>query len=436
MATRSEPNGDRFLPSNPEAEQAVLGSLLLDPTTVSVVAPSLRPSDFYDERNGWIYAAILALEEDGVGADFVTLTDELDRRGQLHQVGGAACVMDLINATPTAIHVEHYADLVLRLASDRAAIRVAGLAVARAYEGRGEGLDLLAQLVEKERGGYLSGDDEPRWLDDVVQEVVNTATDLQYARLQGDIVDLDTPWPELNAIIETLIPGDYMTVTAPPSVGKSTLLQQMLAHAAEKGHGSLFLTTETRAQNVAARQLGRAAQMSPRVILSGKMSNDSLARLIRTKRETRAGPILVDDKTFAFEQVERRVQQSQKAMEKAGYQLRLVAVDFLQQFTKAGHDGRAEELGGLTYGFRRLAGKYGLVVIAVSEVDKFSYTGGKTVSTSSANGSVKIHYSAGIGLVLNRLNDGRVEVTVDKNKDGVLGSFILPSMTGNSPWFG
>ena len=179
---RTEPVGERLLPSDPDAEQAVLGSLLLDPTTVSVVAPYLQPAHFYQERNGWIYAAILALEADGTGVDFVTLPDELRRRGQLKQVGGVGYVMDLVNAVPTASHVEHYADLVLRLAADRAAITVSGLATARAYEGRGEGLDLLASLTEKERAGYLSGDDEPRWLDDVLDEIVNTAVDLQYAR--------------------------------------------------------------------------------------------------------------------------------------------------------------------------------------------------------------------------------------------------------------
>ena len=433
---RTETVGERLLPSDPEAEQAVLGSLLLDPTTVSVVAPYLQPAHFYQEKNGWIYAAILALEADGTGVDFVTLPDELERRGQLKQVGGVGYVMDLVNAVPTASHVEHYADLVLRLASDRAAISVSGLATARAYEGRGEGLDLLASLTEKERAGYLSGDDEPRWLDDVLDEIVNTAVDLQYARLQGDLVDVDTPWPGLNEIIYTLIPGDYVTVTAPPSVGKSTVLQQILSHNAEHGHGGLFITTETRAQNVAARQLGRVAEMSPRVILSGSMTNDSLARLIRTKNEAKIGPILVDDKTRAFEQIERRVQQAQKALESKGYQLRLVAVDFIQQFTRKGYDGRAEEIGGITYGLRYLAGKYGLVVVAVSEVDKMSYSGGQKISVANASGSAKIHYSAGISLSLNRQSDGSVQVTVDKNKDGKRGSFTLPPMTGNSPWFG
>lgn len=433
---QTEPVGERFLPASPEAEQAVLGSLLLDPTTVSVVAPYLQPTHFYQEKHGWIYAAILALETDGVGADFVTLTDELDRRGQLQQCGGSPYVMDLLNAVPTAIHVEHYADLVLRLASDRAAIRVAGLAVTRAYEGRGEGLDLLASLTEKERAGYLSGDDEPRWLDDVVDEVVDTAADLQYDRLQGDLVDVDTPWPGLNEIIYSLIPGDYVTVTAAPTVGKSIMLQQILAHNAERGHGSLFITTETRAQNVAARQLGRVAEMSPRIILSGSMTTDSLARLIQTKERAKIGPILVDDKTRAFEQIERRVQQAQKALESRGYRLRLVAVDFIQQLTRQGYDGRAEEIGGITYGLRYLAGRYGLVVVAVSEVDKLSYSGGQKISVANASGSAKIHYSAGISLSLNRQSDDSVQVTVDKNKDGKRGSFTLPPMTGNSPWFG
>jgi replicative DNA helicase len=98
---------DRFVPANPEAEQAVLGSLLIDPDAVIKIASFLQSEDFYQEKNAWIYQAVLDLHERREPADFVTVTDELERRHQLAEVGGPAYVLDLINAVPTSIHVEY-----------------------------------------------------------------------------------------------------------------------------------------------------------------------------------------------------------------------------------------------------------------------------------------------------------------------------------------
>ena len=125
---------NKTVPANPEAEEAVLGSLLIDPDAVIKVASFLEPDDFYREKNGWIYQAILDLHERREPADFVTLVDELERRDQLQQIGGAAYITSLINSVPTAIHVEHYARIVERTATLRRLIGAAGQIAALAYE--------------------------------------------------------------------------------------------------------------------------------------------------------------------------------------------------------------------------------------------------------------------------------------------------------------
>src|SRR5512143_2764891 len=95
---------DKSIPANVEAEEAVLGALLIDTEAVARVAPFLKPGDFYRERNGTIYAARLDLHERREPGDFVTLVDDLTRRGQLERVGGPAYLTSLINAVPTAVH--------------------------------------------------------------------------------------------------------------------------------------------------------------------------------------------------------------------------------------------------------------------------------------------------------------------------------------------
>ena len=117
---------DRLPPQNIEAEQSVLGSLLLDREAIIKIAPFLRSEDFYREAHGQIYAAILDLHERREPADFVTLCDELERGAQLETVGGPAYLTSLINSVPTAIHVEHYAHIVERTAILRRLIEAAG----------------------------------------------------------------------------------------------------------------------------------------------------------------------------------------------------------------------------------------------------------------------------------------------------------------------
>jgi replicative DNA helicase len=98
---------ERLPPQNVEAEEAVLGALLIDPDAIIRVASILRPEDFYREKHGWIYDVALSLHDRREPIDFLTVCDELERRGQLDELGGPAHITSLINAVPTSIHVEH-----------------------------------------------------------------------------------------------------------------------------------------------------------------------------------------------------------------------------------------------------------------------------------------------------------------------------------------
>lgn len=426
-----------LVPASTEIERAILGSLLIDPSKISDVAAVLKPSHFYAERNGWVYQAILDLDKTDT-VDFLTVVSKLEMDGKLASAGGPAYVMELVETTGTAAHVDHYVEAVLKLASDRAVIEIAGKAAQLAFQGKGEALQYLTKAAEEQQGEYLGGDDGPVWLDDVTDRVVEGAVDLYSRRAKGEVVDLTTPWQELDDIIISLLPSDYVVLTAPPSLGKSTVVHQIIDHAAKLGHGSLFITTETTKESVSSRQLGKTVKMSPRLIRAGSMTEQGLSRLVAEKDNARIGPVLIDDKITSFDQIERCILQSRRKMEAKGYKLRLVVVDFMHQLTISGHDNEntSEKLGAISYGLRRLAGKYGVALIAVSEVDKASYaTGGKS-GTKNASGSAKIHYSAVLGWTLNKTSDDRIELTVDKNKDDSCGKFILPAMTKGSPWFG
>ncbi|MBM3122948.1 MAG: replicative DNA helicase, partial [Chloroflexi bacterium] len=163
-----------FVPPNAvEAEEAVLGSLLIDADSVEDVAALLKPGDFYREHNGWIFAAALALRNRREPVDYLTLLAELEHRGQLSEVGGASYLVGLINATPTAVHALAYARQVKEAAVRRRIIAFAGEAARLAYN---QSLPLEDALAAVEAGAFalredLRGADALRPLAEVVAAV-------------------------------------------------------------------------------------------------------------------------------------------------------------------------------------------------------------------------------------------------------------------------
>lgn len=425
------------LPANPEAETAILGSLLIDPDAVQRVRSFLKPEHFYGERNGWIYQAILDLAATGKPADFLTVSDALEERKQLEEIGGPAYVMDLINAVPTAIHAEYYAEIVVKLARDRQAIRLAQQITEQAYQGQGRALDVAATLLQDARTGFAATIDGPRFLDDVLDEVVQTAETMDEARRAGALVDIKLPWQDLtDIVIGGLLPADLVLVVGEPSVGKSTFVHQIADHAAQFGHGVLMLTTETRDVNFAARQLAPRAGVSSRDLLSGNMDERGWVGIMQNIDKVKRASMMVDCTTYDAQAFERRIQQAKAALEQRGLDLRLVVFDFLQQFRDSRYKEKRLEVGAVIYQIRELMVRYGLTGIVVSELDKGSYKNGGKVHIFGAKESGSIEYAATVGIALYRNDDNRVVCDVQKNKDGKRGSFLLPQLAENAAWFG
>jgi len=206
---------DKMIPSNLEAEEAVLGSLLIDPDAILKVASFLRAEDFYREKHGWIYQAALDLHERREPVDFVTLCDELRRREQLSEVGGAAYITALINAVPTAAHVEHYARIVERTAVLRRLISAAGRIAALAYEG-GENADEVVDQAEQ----LIFGVSERRIrrelvpIKQVMKEVIDRIEYLQKHR--DGLLGVPTGFLDLDKLLGGLQKSDLIIIAGRP----------------------------------------------------------------------------------------------------------------------------------------------------------------------------------------------------------------------------
>lgn len=361
---------ERFVPANPEAEQAVLGSLLIDPDAVIKVASFLKAEDFYQEKNGWIYQTIVDLHERRDPADFVTVTDELERRRQLIEVGGAAYVMDLINAVPTAIHVEHYGHIVERASVLRQLIRAAGQIAQLAYEDTAENVQEVVDRAEQIIFGVAEErtDRDLMPVRSIMGDVVDRIDFLYHHR--GEILGVPTGFKLLDKMLGGLQKSDLIILAARPGVGKTSLAISV-AQAAARKYGkrvavfSLEMSNEQLVQRMLAAETGIDSQ---RLRLGDIHGEDEWHRLMEAAGALSDAPIFIDD-TPAISALELRTKARRLYAE---HDLDLVVVDYLQLMTggEKRNENRVQEISNISRGLKGLARELNVPVLALSQLSR------------------------------------------------------------------
>ncbi len=211
-------SAERLLPQNVEAEAGVLGSLLIDPEAMAQIADFLRPEDFYREAHREIFKAALDLYEAGSPADLITLTDELQRRNLLEEIGGVSYVSSLANQVPTSANVDHYARIVERTAVLRRLIQAAGQIAGIAYNepDASEALDQAEKLIFNVSQRFARA--EFAHIRDTLREYLDQLGHLHEHR--GDIVGVATGFSDLDKMTGGLQKSDLIILAARPAVGK------------------------------------------------------------------------------------------------------------------------------------------------------------------------------------------------------------------------
>ena len=357
----------RLPPQNIEAEQSVLGSLLIDPDAILKVTSSLRPEDFYRETHGLIYRAIIDLHERRQPADFVTLCNELERGGQLEQVGGAGYLTSLLNAVPTSVHAQHYGRIVERTATLRRLISAASEISNMAYDRSNEEDKILDQAEQLIFGVAQRSID---------RELVPLRTVLSdyYDRIQylyehrGQTVGVPTGFFDLDRLLGGFQQADLIIVAGRPGTGK-TSLALTVADFASRRHGLCIaiFSLEMPRQQVVQRLVSGATGIESQRLRTGDINEDELARVARAMGELSETSVYMDD-TPAIAPMELRAKARRL---RAEHHIDLIIVDYLQ-LMQAGirMENRVQEVSYISRQLKSLAIELNVPVVACSQLSR------------------------------------------------------------------
>jgi len=357
---------EKTVPHNVEAEEAVLGSLLIDPEALFRVAPFLKPEDFYVRKNGWIYEAILSLHERREPIDFVTLCTELEARGQLEEVGGAAYITDLINAVPSAIHVEAYGRLVEQTAVRRRLISAAGDIAQLAYLEERE----IEEVIDRAEQTLFSIS-QRRLIREMapIQEVIRRYYDrIEYLyEHRGEPLGVPTGFIDLDRLLGGLQRSDLIIVAARPGVGKTSLCLAFARHAARLGKHVAVFSLEMSAEQVVQRMVSAETGIDAQRLRLGQLHEDEWPLFVQATGVLSELPIFIDD-TPSISALQLRTKARRIHAE---HGLDLIVVDYLQLMTgDVRVENRVQEVSYISRMLKGLARELDAPVVAASQLSR------------------------------------------------------------------
>jgi len=358
---------DKVPPHNLDAEQSVLGALLLDPGALPRVARFLRPEDFYLEAHRQIYEAVLALDEAGRPVDLVTVTTWLQDAGVLERIGGVTYVASLAALEPTAANVEYHARIVEEKALLRSVIQVATRIAGLGYEG-GEDAERLMDEAERMLLELAARRSSSIFVSikDVLQEIFRYIEE-RY-RNKGKISGIGSGFTDLDRLLCGFQPGDLIIVAGRPAMGK-TSLGLTIAHQVALHHQvpvAVFSLEMSRAQLV-QRVLCAEAMVDQQKVRSGHLNEGDWARLAEAADRLARAPLYIDDAAVLSP---RQLRAKARRLQ-ADKGLGLIVVDYLQLMQGTRRvENRQQEIADISRSLKSIAKDLNVPVLALAQLSR------------------------------------------------------------------
>jgi len=357
-------------PHNVEAEEAVLGSLLVDPDSISETAIFLKPEAFYREKNLWVYEACLALYDRSEAINQITVAQELATQGRLEAVGGAGFLSLLVERLPTSLHIEHYARIVHRLSVMRRLISAAGQIAAIGYEAEAD-LDSALNKAEDALFRVRRGESPRdfmhirRILEQYWEEGSIAGAGLEEP---GRLQHVDTGFPAVDELLGGMQRSDMIILAARPSLGKSSLALGIARNAAlEQGAQVAVFSLEMSKEQLVQRLLSMEAEVDSKRVRLRQYTPLQEKRVMDATGKLSGLPIYIDDSP-ASRVVEMRSKARRLHQERG---IDLIIVDYLQLIRGDGRsENKVQEISDISRSLKALAREMECPVLAVSQLSR------------------------------------------------------------------
>jgi replicative DNA helicase len=353
-------------PHSVEAEESVLGSILLNPKALLEVAPFLKTEDFYIVRHQWIWETILTLHNRRDPIDFTTVVNELEQLGRIEEIGGAAYILNLVNNTETALHAEGYGRIVERAAVRRRLIGAASRVAQVAHDSNLE----LDEVVERSEQAIFEVTERRLDRDLVpIKSVVSNVFDRvdHIARHSDELMGVPTDFKDLDTKLSGMQKSDLLIVAGRPGMGKTSLLLSIVLNAARHNQRVALFSLEMSNEQVVQRFLSGETRIPSQRFREGNLDDKDWSEFVAATQALSKLPIHLDDTPLIGTQ-EMRTKARRLHME---YGLDLILVDYLQLMTSSHRtDNRVQEISYISRSLKGLARDLNIPVLAAAQLSR------------------------------------------------------------------
>ena len=420
---------ERVPPQNTEAEQSLLGCLLLDKDAVIAVSGWLIPEHFYDERNAIVYSNMLELFNDAIPVDLVTLSDRLKKKKLLSKIGGRTYLADLSSTVSTSSHAEEYANIIKESATRRGLISAAKDVTQYAFD-ETLGMDEVIDRSERQIFDIAQKGTRTNFvhIKDLLKDAYERA---ERADRDEAYLGISTGFKDLDDLLGGYQKSDLIILAARPSVGKTSLALDMMRHAAMVEKKTVaFFSLEMSQTQIMDRLLGMQSEIPFWEIRTGRLSDKKFMKLADTMGELADANLYIDDQ--AGQHINAiRTKARRLVLEKG---LDIIFVDYLQLMHGSNQESRTLEVGEISQGLKNIAKELNVPVVALSQLSRaIEQRQGRRPQLSDLRESGSIEQDADVVMFIDREetwnpdteNKGIAELIVAKHRNGPTGIIKL-----------
>ncbi|WP_236913443.1 replicative DNA helicase [Clostridium sp. Cult1] len=354
-------------PHSLEAEQSVLGAMILNKEAINTAIEQLHPDDFYKEANKEIFQAIIELFNRNEPVDIITLSEELRKRGTLESLGGVTYLAELSGGVAITSNVKYYCDIVEEKSILRRLIKSCDDIMAKSYEGSEE-VNSIIEEAEKNIFDITQGRHREGFAP-IKQVLLDSFTKIEeMAAHQGELTGLTTGFIDIDQKLSGMQSSDLILLAARPSMGKTALGINIATNSAIKADASVAIfSLEMSKEQLVQRMISSVSHVDLQKIISGKLDEDEWIRIIDAMGPLSQAKIFIDD-TAGISLTEMKAKCRRLKIEKG---LDLVVIDYLQLMQSDGRqENRQQEISAISRGLKALAKEMDCPVIALSQLSR------------------------------------------------------------------